>query len=403
MPSYSPPTCRRHSYRRAARWLTACAGAVAVSGCGGVTADGPASQQSSVVTVTASAVAASPVTPAPTPTPSPTPAATPVSLGATVAGGASCAARVGINLSGAEFGNAGDKYGWGYIYPDSATLEYFKSRGVTLIRLPVKWERLQPAALGALDADEVGRLVETLDRAKALGLAVVVDLHNYGRYGQDALGSTALPESALADFWKKLAARLSAHPAFAGYGLMNEPHDMPNATAWPNAAQLAVNAIRTVDSTKRIYVAGDGWSSAQNWDALNPNLKINDPAGNFRYEAHQYFDRWSSGTYQSSYDADGAYPSLGADRLQPFVNFLKRTGAKGFIGEYGVPADDARWLTVMDNFLTAATAAGIDTTYWSAGQWLGSYALSVQPADGKDKPQLAVLQRYMEKAGGCAL
>jgi len=98
-----------------------------------------------------------------------------------------------------------------------------------------------------------------------------------------------------------------------------------------------------------------------------------------------------------------AYPSLGADRLQPFITFLKRTGAKGFIGEYGVPADDARWLTVMDGFLKSATAAGIDTTYWSAGQWWGSYPLSIQPADGNDKPQMTVLQRYMEKGNGCAL
>ena len=374
-------------------WLTACAAAMALSGCGGGSASGPAVEQGSAVPVVDT------VSPAPAPTPSPAPVA---QAPAAVPAAASCTARVGVNLAGAEFGNAGDKYGWGYIYPDNGTLDYFKAKGVTLIRLPVKWERLQPTPMGALDADELGRLVDTLDRAKARGLSLVVDLHNYGRFGSDALGSTALPEAALADFWKKMATALSANPAFVGYGLMNEPHDMPSATAWPKAAQLAVDAIRTVDPAKRIYVAGDGWSSAQNWDALNPNLKITDPAGNFRYEAHQYFDKWASGTYQSSYDADGAYPALGAERLQPFVNFLKRTGAKGFIGEYGVPADDARWLAVMDNFLAAATGAGVDATYWAAGQWWGSYPLSVQPADGNDKPQMAVLQRHMA-AGACPL
>lgn len=375
---------------------------LSTAGCAGVSDDDPASSQAQAAAVVA-------VTPAPTPTPSPTPTPTPTATSTssqtaqTSSVTATCSTHQGVNLSGAEFGSIGDKYGWGYIYPDDATLDYFHTKGVTLIRLPVRWERLQPTPMGALDPDELARLVDLLDRAKTRNLSVIVDLHNYGRFGSDALGSSALPAATLADFWQKMATNLSTHPAFVGYGLMNEPHDMPSTTAWPTAAQLAVNAIRSVDRSKRIYVAGDGWSSAQNWTAANPNLAITDPAGNFRYEAHQYFDKDASGTYSSSYDADGAYPALGADRLQPFVAFLKRTGSKGYIGEYGVPANDTRWLAVMDGFLSAASSAGIDTTYWSAGQWWGSYALSIQPDGGTDKPQMAVLQQHLDEKNGCAL
>lgn len=335
--------------------------------------------------------------PVATPTPTPTP---PTTVSGTIA---DCQTHVGINLSGAEFGDIGARYGWGYIYPDNGSLDYFKANGVTLIRLPVRWERLQPIAMGALDEDELGRLRDMLDRADARGLKLIVDLHNYGRFGSDALGSAALPSAALADFWKKIAIRLSSHRALVGYGLMNEPHDMPSATAWPTAAQLAVDAIRTVDGAKRIYVAGDGWSSAQSWEATNGKLAIKDPADNFRYEAHQYFDANNTGTYQNSYDTDGTYASIGADRLQSFIAFLKRTGAKGFIGEYGAPADDPRYLTVLDTFLRTATAAGIDTAYWSAGPWWGGYKLSVQPEGSTDKPQMAVLRRYMENGKACAL
>lgn len=367
--------------------------ALALVGCGG----GSGSSGQPIAVVAAAAI----TTPAPAPTPTPTPISTPSYAGSGAA--ANCSAQVGVNLSGAEFGDIGGQYGWSYIYPDNATLDYFHASGVTLIRLPVRWERLQPTAGGNLDAAEMGRLVDMLDRANARSLKLIVDLHNFGRYGNDALGSVALPESTLADFWVKLAGRVATHPAFAGYGLMNEPHDMPSATAWPKAAQLAVNAIRMVDRSKRIYVAGDGWSSAQNWDTNNPNLAITDPAGNFRYEAHQYFDRWTSGTYPGSYDAEAVYPTIGTDRLQPFAEFLKRTGTKGFIGEYGVPGDDPRYLDVLDGFLTAAVAAGIDTTYWSAGQWWGSYALSIQPSNGTDRPQMAVLKRHMENGNGCPL
>ena len=183
---------------------------------------------------------------------------------------------------------------------------------------------------------------------------------------------------------------------------MNEPHDMPSGAVWPKAAQYAVNAIRSVDKTKRIYVAGDGWSSAQGWEAVNGGLAIADPSNNLRYEAHLYFDSNNSGTYQGSYDADRTYPTIGVDRLQPFLSFLARTHQKGFIGEYGIPANDPRYLDAMNRFLKAATAAGVDTTYWAAGPWLGDYPLSIQP-NGGARPQLAVLRPFFTAGTPCPL
>ena len=67
---------------------------------------------------------------------------------------------------------------------------------------------------------------------------------------------------------------------------------------------------------------------------------LHDPAGNLVYEAHQYFDRDSSGTYKQSYDESGAFPTIGVDRLKPFAEWLKEHNARGFIGEFGVPDDD---------------------------------------------------------------
>lgn len=368
--------------------------AVLLAGCGGSGDTTSISNSTQAVTVVSSGA------PVPNLTAPTIPTSTASVSGQTTV---NCSGRVGVNLSGAEFGDIGARYGWGYIYPDNGTLDYFKANGMTLIRLPIRWERLQPTPMALLDEDEIGRLQDMLDRANTRGLKLIIDLHNYGRFGSDALGSAALPAGTLADFWKKLSTRLSGHPALVGYGLMNEPHDMPSANAWPTAAQLAVDAIRSVDSAKRIYVAGDGWSSAQSWEAVNGKLAIKDPANNFRYEAHQYFDSNNSGTYQNSYDTDGTYASIGSERLQSFISFLKRTGAKGFIGEYGAPATDTRYLAVLDGFLKTATDAGIDTAYWSAGPWWGSYKLSIQPDGGGDKPQLAILKRYMNAGKECAL
>jgi len=39
----------------------------------------------------------------------------------------------------------------------------------------------------------------------------------------------------------------------------------------------------------------------------------------------------------------------------------------GFIGEYGVPDSDPRWLTVLDTFLAYLDANGVGGTYWAGG------------------------------------
>jgi endoglucanase len=114
------------------------------------------------------------------------------------------------------------------------------------------------------------------------------------------------------------------------------------------------------------------------------------------YEAHQYFDDTGAGFYDQSYDAEGAYPNIGVDRVRPFVEWLREKGKKGFIGEFGVPGDDQRWNVVLDNFLAYLEANHVGGAYWAGGPWWGSYPLSIEPADNftSDKPQMSILQKY---------
>jgi Cellulase (glycosyl hydrolase family 5) len=98
-------------------------------------------------------------------------------------------------LSGAEFG-AGSKYGYNYLYPSSADLDRYKAAGMELIRLPFKWERMQPTLNGPLSSAELGRLTAFLDAAEARGMKVVLDLHNDGRFGGAVIGSPQVPVSA---------------------------------------------------------------------------------------------------------------------------------------------------------------------------------------------------------------
>ena len=275
---------------------------------------------------------------------------------------------IGINLSGAEFGS-GNTYGRDYHYPGIGEIKYYAERGAELIRLPFDWERMQPTAGGPLNPIELGRLKQFLADAHSVGVNVIVDLHNYGRYYGKTIGSGSVSNAQFADFWQKLAGAIKGSPALVGYGLMNEPHDMGGAGIWKAAAQAAVDAIRRVDGTEAIYASGDGWSGAHSWLRFNKDFILRDPANNIIYEAHQYFDRNSSGTYVGSYDQEGAYANVGVDRLKPFVDWLKANNLKGFIGEFGVPSNDDRWLEVQERAIEYMEANGIAGTGWGGGFW----------------------------------
>jgi aryl-phospho-beta-D-glucosidase BglC (GH1 family) len=307
---------------------------------------------------------------------------------------------VGVNLSGAEYSKAlPGVHGVDYVYP-TADLKTYATLGIDLVRLPFRWERLQPKLGGALDQNELGRLKAFLAEADRQGVDVIVDNHNYGRYRDVPIGSASVPAEAFADFWKKLATELKGQGALVGYDLMNEPHDMGGRDRWPHAAQLATNAIRTVDMTHDIHVEGEGWSSARAWKDINGSLDIKDPANKIIYQAHQYFDDNASGTYDESYTGEAAHPNIGVDRLRPFTDWLKETGNKGFIGEFAVPDNDPRWLTVLDNFMDAMKSAGVDGTYWGGGAWWGNYPMALIGGDGKVNPQMAVVQDHADDLAG---
>jgi endoglucanase len=386
----------------------------------------------------------------------------------------------GVNLSGAEFGSTyPGVYNKDYTYPTAQEYQYYGQAGQKLIRLPFRWERIQlfnkttgklalaPDGSAQLVATEMERLQEQLYLASQQGMKIVLDMHNYARY---TIGRTdyiidanngASSKVTANDFkrvWQAIttyfyatpddtttvnvysldangnptstvqARRLDLYNAIWGYGLMNEPHDMPTysldttVTTWWQIAQAGINGVRAADPTGQILVAGDDWSSAMNWTKTWGNTNsaklqkyINDPKGpqpvnpksptldeiaanlvNIRFEAHQYFDRDGSGTYRTK--PSSVDPNLGTQRLQPFADWLNANHLKGYIGEFGVPKDQPIWWTtptgahgLLYNFYDAMANNGytdasgatvpnpIPSTYWAGGPWWGTYILSVEP------------------------
>src|SRR5690606_19864579 len=83
----------------------------------------------------------------------------------------------GVNLAGAEF-NTKKLPGVifkDYTYPNSKEMAYIAGQGANIIRLPFRWERLQPSLDGAFDAAELKRIQTTVTQAQANDLCVLLD------------------------------------------------------------------------------------------------------------------------------------------------------------------------------------------------------------------------------------
>jgi endoglucanase len=299
---------------------------------------------------------------------------------------------IGINLSGANFAPhvTPGKLGTNYFYPDEKYFKYYADKNIRLIRFPFIWERVQHDLDTGVNFDQMRLLRRTLDYAARHGQKVVLDMHNYARYKGNLIGSPEVPYTAFAAVWRKLADEFKGHPALLGYDIMNEPHSTKGL--WPAAAQAAVDAIREVDMNALIFVEGDRWSSAFHWRMVNEDLIINDPADKIVYEGHLYLDRDFSGRYASD---ETVRPTIGVERAQPFVEWLQDHNLKGFLGEYGVPAQSESMLVAMDKLLGYLNEHCIPSAYWAGGPGWGKYVLAVEPLDGKERPQMEVMQKHI--------
>ncbi|MGH2662780.1 MAG: glycoside hydrolase family 5 protein [Actinomycetota bacterium] len=235
----------------------------------------------------------------------------------------------GIVDAGGEFGEAPTTqrtstfsnehpgaYGREYHYDTAATFAFLASRGIGMVKIPFRWERLQPKPGGRLDPRELRRLRSVVDRAGAAGLDVVLDVHNFGAYYLErggkghrcAIGQRRCTVGDFADLWRRIAAAFKGSSDVVGYTLMTEPVAMKAigsrspAEAWRKASRAAVKTIRrTGERDAVLFVSGYHWSGTHDWTRWNPEPWIADPAGLVRYEAHHYWDRDHSGTYRHTY------------------------------------------------------------------------------------------------------
>ena len=301
----------------------------------------------------------------------------------------------GVNLPQLGFGEDAipGKLGTDYQVPSSKSAAYYTGKGMNLIRIAFLWERLQPTLGGPLDPAYLAHLMSVTSQANRHGAAVLLDVHNFGRYRRKPLGSPQVPIQAFADLWSRLAEKFADGRVM--FGLMNEPHDQSGAD-WRGAVDAAVAAIRKTGAKNAIFIMGADWGSPRSWMSGNAELMsgIKDP--NFVFEFHQYLDAVGGGTSPVCKDA-----AHSVALFTEATDWLRRTDAHGFLGEIGIGAN-ARCMASLGavlSYLQANRDVWLGWAYWAGGQGWGDYFGSLEPKESlgprTDAPQMAVLEKFL--------
>lgn len=307
----------------------------------------------------------------------------------------------GVNVAGAEFhsNRIPGVLNKDYTYPNPVDFDYIRDIGANVIRLPFRWERIQPELMQELDAKELRALSSTVEQANRAGLCVILDVHNYATYRGQKIGSDEVPAAAFYDLWTRLASAFG-DPDKAIFDLMNEPAKIDIAD-WAPIAQKTVDRLRKSGAKNIILVAGGRWSGAHDWTKGNPSnaeafADFRDPLHRSWLETHQYADPGFAGIKQNCIE-----PERLSRVMKRMTDWARDKHQKLFLGEFGVAPGES-CLAALDAILSGAEDAGVwrGWTYWAMGRWWGKYPMSIQPQEGRDAPQTAILKKYLGRERG---
>jgi endoglucanase len=307
----------------------------------------------------------------------------------------------GVNLAGADFGKLPGIYGREYLYPAHKHVDYYGQLGFRLIRLPFKWERLQPELYEPFAPGEAALLIDLVRYATGTGLNVILDPHNYAkrRTARDSwsaehrIGSDAVPTASFHDFWSRLAT-FFRNDERVMFGLMNEPVGV-GAGAWLDIANSTIAAIRAAGAANLILVPGVEYSGAHSWFRAGNTVlaEVVDPAEHFAFDVHQYFDRNSSGTRPEAVSG-----TIGSERIEAFQTWAREHGFKAILGEFNGGRNPASYNALHDlcQEMSANQDVWLGWAAWAGGpRWPEKEMFNLEPwADGRTREQTALLAGY---------
>jgi len=264
-------------------------------------------------------------------------------------------------------------------------MEHFvKDDGLNIFRLPVGWQFLVNNNLGGtLDSHNFGEYDELVQACLATGAYCIIDIHNYARWNGGIIGQGGPTNAQFASLWSQLAAKYASQSRVI-FGIMNEPHDIPDINAWATSVQAAVTAIRTAGATSQIILLpGNNWTSAQTFVSNGSGpalLAVKNPDGtttNLVFDVHKYLDSDNSGTSTecTTNNIDSAFA--------PLATWLRSVGRQALNTETGGGNTQSCITDLCQqlDFENANSDVFLGWLGWSAGNFASTYALSEVPTD----------------------
>ena len=304
----------------------------------------------------------------------------------------------GVNLAGGEFGK-GNRLSYDYIYPSEKQVAYYASRGVRLLRIPVKSSRLISG--GGPNPTDNGILKSIVLAAAKRDMTVVIDLHEYAiKDDGQPLGTSTGDLSDFRQTWRIIANEYRNAPN-VWFGLMNEPHKQ-TPEEWFKIANFGIAGIRDSAPNHIITVMGSRWGTADGWIVsgnAKASTRLRDPSNRLIIEMHQYLDQ-AGGKPEKA----GPVVGMGATCLLEATKWARANHQKLFLGEFGVTADpdyleEGRALL---SHMYANADVWVGYSYWAGGLWWAegrsTYGFSLEPANLDnpiDRAQLVMLREFM--------
>ncbi|KAF8908631.1 glycoside hydrolase superfamily, partial [Gymnopilus junonius] len=157
-------------------------------------------------------------------------------------------------------------------------------------------------ATGVINSTNLATYDALVQACLGTGAYCIVDVHNYARFNGQIIGQGGPTNDVFAQLWSNLAAHYANEPKVI-FGVMNEPHDVPDINMWAASVQAAVTAIRKAGATTQlILLPGNNWTSAQTFvsnGSAAALAKVTNPDGSITgliFDVHKYLDSDNSGT-----------------------------------------------------------------------------------------------------------
>ncbi|KAF9005273.1 endoglucanase [Hymenopellis radicata] len=206
---------------------------------------------------------------------------------------------------------------------------------------------------------------------------------NFAKY--DALvqiiGQGGPTNDQFAALWASIATKYKSQSKLI-FGLMNEPHDVPDIKLWAASVQAAVTAIRNAGATTQILLLpGNNWTSAGTFissgsaDALKTVVNPDGTTTGLVFDVHKYLDSDNSGTNSecTTNNIDGAWA--------PLAEWLRCNGRQAFNTETGGGnvASCVKYMCEQIAYQAANSDVFLGYIGWAAGNFDVSYVLGEVP------------------------